>query len=60
MTGTGLIITVAQVLFAAFGVEYDPESLAAAANGLVTFIGFILVVWGQLRRKDLKFGLFRK
>lgn len=60
MTGTGLVITLIQTLLTLFGFEFETDSLAAGINGLVAFFGFIFLIWGQLRRKDLSFGLIRK
>lgn len=60
MTGTGIVITLIEYALTVFNVKFDSGSVAAAINGLITFVGFIFVVWGQLRRKDLTLGMFRQ
>lgn len=60
LTGTGILITLIEYVLRFFGLEFEEGSVAAAVNGLLVFIGFVLVIVGQLRRKDLRFGLVRK
>lgn len=60
LTGTGILITLIEYVLRFFGLEFEEGSVAAAVNGLVVFVGFVLVIVGQLRRKDLRFGLVRK
>lgn len=59
MTGTGIAITLVEYALSAMNVTFDAGSVSAAINGLVTFVGLLFVVWGQLRRKDLTLGMFR-
>lgn len=59
MTGVGAIVTLIEALLRVFGVEVAEGSVGAGVNGLVSFVGLVLMVWGQIRRKDLKFGLLR-
>ncbi len=58
--GTGAIITVIEAVLRLLNVDFPEGSVAAAINGAFAFVGFILLIYGQLRRKDLKFGLLRK
>lgn len=60
MAGTGSAIVLLEGLLRFLGVEFPEGSVAQAVNGFLAFLGFALLVWGQLRRKDLKFGLLRK
>mgnify|MGYP001571767529 FL=1 len=60
MVGTGLIIVLIELVLKLFGVELPEGSVAKTVNDLVSGIGGILVIWGQLRRQDLRWGLFRK
>lgn len=60
LTGTGILITLIEYALRFLGLEFEEGSVAAAVNGLVVFVGFVLVIVGQLRRKDLRFGLVRK
>ena len=59
MTGTGIAITLIEYALSAMNVTFDAGSVSAAVNGLISFVGLLLVVWGQIRRKDLTFGMFR-
>lgn len=60
MTGTGMIITV--LVFGAqwLGINFDQSTATVFVKDAVEVIGIVLAVWGQLRRKDLSMGLFRK
>tara|TARA_R110000868_G_scaffold85200_3_gene239754 strand:+ start:6179 stop:6379 length:201 start_codon:yes stop_codon:yes gene_type:complete len=60
MTGTGIAITVIGAALNALGVTFDTQSLAAAVAGLVQFLGFFFIIWGQIRRPDLVAGIVRK
>lgn len=60
VTGIGAIIVVIEYLFGLFGVEFPEGSVEAGVQGGIAFVGLVLVVIGQLRRKDLKAGLLRK
>ena len=60
ITGIGVIITVLDAILPLVGVRLEPGTVSSAINGIVSFVGFILLVWGQVRRKDLKYGFFRK
>ena len=60
MAGTGQIVFLIEVLLKFFGFEFPDGSVAGAINGGVLFVSFILMIWGQLRRKDLIMGWIRK
>jgi len=60
MTGVGLVVVLVETLAKLFGFEFPEGSVAEAINGAVSFVGFVLLVVGQLRRKDLRLGLFRR
>ena len=51
-----IIITVLNL----FGIEIPEGTLENAVEALSTIIGIVMLVWGQLARKDLKFGIIRK
>ena len=60
MTGVGLVVYVATLLLSWFGVVADTTEVTDFANSLVNVLGFVLMVVGQMRRKDLKWGFLRK
>lgn len=59
--GVGIaIVSVLKVIFPWFGIEVPDESILQVVESVGVVIGFILMVYGQLDRKDLKMGLLRK
>lgn len=58
--GAGTYVLVIETVLRLVGLELPDGSVAAAVNGLVVFLGFVLLIIGQLRRKDLHLGLIRK
>lgn len=60
MNSTGIIVLVISLVLGWAGVEADTATIEGAVVGLITLAGWVLTVWGALRRKDLEFGLFRK
>ena len=60
LAGVGLIISVLSFLAKYFQLDVDDGQITEAVNAGSQFVGFVLLVWGQLRRKDLKFGVIRK
>ena len=60
MAGVGWAVVLLMTLLKAIGVEADEATVTGAVEALITFAGFVLAVWGQLRRSDLKYGLIRQ
>jgi uncharacterized membrane protein YfcA len=60
ITGIGGIITVVFAVLRLFGVDLPDDTAQKAAEAIATIIGIVLLVYGQLRRPDLKMGLIRK
>lgn len=60
MAGTGLVVTLIETILRLFGFEFAEGSVFAAVNGIVIAVGFVLMIVGQLRRKDLLWGFLRK
>ena len=60
LTGVGLLVTLVEMALKHFGLLFPEGTVLAAINGLITFVGFVAIVFGQMRRKDLHFGLVRK
>jgi len=58
--GIGAIVTVIVVVLNYFGVVLPEGSDQSLVEAIMTVGGLIFLVWGQLERKDLKFGLIRK
>lgn len=60
MAGTGAVITVLVMLFKLLGIEVAEADVQKIVEGIVALVGISTLVLGQLRRKDLSYGLFRK
>lgn len=59
MTGSGIAIALVEYLLTVMNVKFEAGSVASFVNSIIVAVSFIFVVWGQMRRKDLSFGLFR-
>ncbi len=61
MTGVGaLVVTILVVVLPIFGVVADQGTITSGVESVVKALGFILLIAGQARRPDLKFGMIRK
>lgn len=60
MTGVGAIVSVIEMVAKFAGLDFPEGTIGAGVNSFVGAVGFILMIWGQLKRKDLKLGLLRK
>lgn len=60
MAGAGWLIVIVTSGLRLLGLEFDESQVGAAIQGLIEFIGFLLAIFGQLRRDDLSYGLLRK
>jgi len=60
ITGVGAIITLLEAIAKWVGLDIPEGTFTSGVNGAISFIGLILLVVGQLRRKDLKGGIIRK
>lgn len=60
VTGIGAIVVIIESVLRLFGVEVPEGSTLKVANGLLEIVGYVLLVYGQLRRKDLFYGIIRK
>ena len=60
LTGIGLIVTILSFAAKYFKVDADEGQVTEAVESAVKVIGFITVIIGQLRRKDLIGGIVRR
>lgn len=60
VAGIGVIITVLAFAAKYFNLDVDEGQLTEGINGAAQFVGLVVLVIGQLKRKDLKFGLIRR
>lgn len=59
MTGTGLVVFILSNLFMYWGIDFDTGELTEMVNKIILALGAIMTMYGQIRRKDLKWGLWR-
>ncbi len=57
--GTGWLVLLLSLVARHFGLDLDDAEITELALALATVGGFLAALWGQIRRKDLKYGLFR-
>ncbi len=60
LTGVGAIVTIVELVLHMLGITVPEGTVSAAINGFVSILGLVALVWGQVRRPDLKYGLIRK
>ncbi len=58
--GTGAIILLIEQVLRLLGFEFPEGSVESVANAIAVVIGFALIIFGQLGRKDLVAGIVRK
>ena len=60
-TGLGaMIVLIINAVFPLVGIEVPEGSVESTIEAVLNVVGFVLLVWGQLSRKDLVAGLVRK
>lgn len=67
MTGVGLAVIIITTILNFFGIVPAVDQVSKIIGDILTVIddcaivvGWLLTIWGQLRRTDLTFGLWRK
>ena len=58
--GIGMYIEIAASLLNYLGLDFDEGLLTEAVLAILTGIGAVIWVIGQLLRRDLSWGIFRK
>jgi hypothetical protein len=54
LTGVGaVLVTVLNALFPLIGIELPEGSVESGVIGVMNFVGFVLLIYGQARRKDV-------
>ena len=61
MNGAGVAIYFIALFLRAVGIDgVENEQIAAFVLNVSSVIGFVLMVWGQARREDIKWFFWRK
>ena len=60
MAGTGIIVSLLAFALPLFGVNVEEKDVVGFVDNIMKVVGFVLLIWGQVRRKDLTAGLIRK
>lgn len=58
--GVGMYATILVGLFHLLGIDLDEGAVTEVILAILTLVSFYVWVYGQFRRKDLVYGLFRK
>ena len=58
--GLAIIGLLLSELLSMLGVQIDAGTIEGGVNGLFTFVSLGLLIWGQVDRPDLRWGLLRK
>ena len=59
MSGTGWLVILVSFGLKNFGFEFTETEIMGMVTAIATVVGFAMAMWGQFRRGDLKWGLFR-
>ena len=60
MTGIGItIVTLLEAVLPMFGIELAEGQVSKAIEGIITCIGVVLMIYGQWRRPDVKYGIVK-
>jgi hypothetical protein len=60
MTGIGAFVTLIELGFRLICVEIPDGVVATALNGLATFLGAAALIWGQMRRPEVRSFFWKK
>jgi hypothetical protein len=60
MTGVGALVTIVVTALNLFGIELPEGTVTKVTEAVVTLAGIGLLIWGQVRRADVKYGVFKK
>jgi len=59
MAGTGMIVALLAYVARWQGLDLDEANLTENVVRLMEVVGYIMAIFGQVKRKDLNMGLFR-
>jgi len=59
MTGTGMLTIALAYVLSWIGVTPETSQLAGWVDSIINLAGLVMLVWGQLSRKDLSWGFWR-
>lgn len=60
LAGTGWAVIIIMWLLNYFGLDADEGSVTATVEAFFVVAGFVAALVGQIRRKDLSWGIVRK
>lgn len=60
MVGTGGIVVVIEFAFKVLNIQVPEGSVLHTLNAAIEVIGYILLVWGQIRRPDTSWFILKK
>lgn len=60
LAGSGLLILIVEAVLGMFGITPEPGTVEQVLNSLIVAGGWLMLIIGQLRRRDLIAGLVRR
>lgn len=60
LAGSGILILMLEAVLGAFGITTEPGTVDAVLNSAIVAGGWLMIIIGQLRRKDLLLGIVRR
>lgn len=60
LAGSGLLILIIEAVLGAFGITPEPGSVSQVLNSVVVAGGWLMLIIGQIRRRDLIAGIVRR
>ncbi len=59
MTGSGMAILAVMYIAQWLGLDFSQTQAATIVKDAIEAVGFVLSIWGQIRRSDLQYGFWR-
>lgn len=59
-TGVGMAVFTITGILSLFGFDVEEGQVTEAVISVLNLASFVLMIWGQVDRKDLVWGLWRK
>lgn len=60
LTGTGIVVFVLVQVLSYFNIIVPETQVQSAVEAIIQIVSFLMIIYGQIRRADMAYGLFRK
>lgn len=58
--GIAVAVIIIETILSALGVEFEPDTVGRAVEGIVVAASLILLAWNQLGRENVSMFIFKK